>query len=70
MTPATSRKCQAGPMAMDDGSHHSSERQIAELKRRLNRLPTKGFFVATMIAVDVAIAAIITFGEKLQALVR
>lgn len=42
----------------------------SELEKRLDQLPTRRFVVGCTVAFNLAFAVIITFAEKLQALVK
>lgn len=57
-------------MDTDKAARSRSQQQIAELERKLQRLPTKRFYLGVLVVTDLAIAVLITLAEKLQALVR
>lgn len=57
-------------MDTDKAARSRSQQQIAELERKLQRLPTKRFYLGVLVVTDLAIAVLITFAEKLQTLVR
>ena len=46
------------------------EREVAVLAERVSHLPGKGYIVSTALLIIAAVTAVITFGEKLQQLVR
>ena len=48
----------------------SVESKLATIEERVLHLPTKEYFGARLLGMLVLIAALITFGEKLQSLVR